>query len=152
MFYRRPITKRIIAALGVVIALMGSFQQAHALCGLIGCGQREVEQDRCFNDYCQDACCRPDTIAAPSSICIDNQFHCPSPCPNDCWCCQEPSPQQVPTPISADSVGEIWTSYSFANSLAVEADNAARDAASFAIEICPQLALEVCARLCRFLT
>lgn len=152
MFYRRPITKRIFAACGVAIALVGSLQHSHALCRFSGCSQSAADHEYYASNCCQSGECRqPETAATAASICVANPHELPGPCPKGCWCCQDTSPLQPTSSVNGDSLEKSLATCSFVGSAVVEASGDPSAAISTAIEVSPRFALEVCARLCRFL-
>lgn len=98
MFRRYDNSKRAIALLGALLALLPGAQQAGLLCELGGCTAPSVEHAG------SDGCCTVTTACSHSHMCQTtsaapapgqqgvDETDSSSPCPTDCWCHQTPQP------------------------------------------------------------
>ena len=94
MWSRRSNSKRSIALLGAMLALLPGAQQLHLLCHFTECAQSVSEsggesQSRAAISLC--CCCSHACLSpcAPQNDRGDEQQNSDH-CPQECWCCQTP--------------------------------------------------------------
>ena len=161
MFYRRLNMKRLVAAGGLALVLLNGGHQTHAFCQLTDCvdtAATEAENHCCqssSNDCCSKSKakhCGPSESGRSSCESIASEHHresCPNP--ESCWCCQPSAPQQAPSPIEADTVVDVLTTFSATPAIIVDLDSAPSEAMGGAVVDSTERAFDLCVRLCRFL-
>lgn len=154
MYFRSKLTIRTIAALGIVLASMGSLQQGHGLCALLGCGCETVatcgsatkavsKSCRCCSSSCKTAN-RPSRGGMRSNGNPSNQ---------DCWCCQPPAARVAPQKVTAaakSSFSKLFIAIpSYTCRLAITPRDEIRSVTQSLLLL--SSSGHTCARLCRFL-
>ena len=161
MFRRYANSKRVIALLGVVLALLPCVQHGHLLCALGGCATSPMEgacsehvnseTTTCSHAH---ACKSTRETAVPSSLDdgIDEQ-NSSCPCPPSCWCHQAPQPLELPR-CPTGPIELLLQSNTLADATNVAAidlhQTLSYDCAS-AVATSSESAVQRCAQLCRFL-
>lgn len=162
MFHRRTITKRVLAACGVLLTLVSCAQQSHALCGLVSC---RIEAGDDAQGKASTKCCHQ---AKPSHVCSKSRDagsrppegptfakqpapSCPA-CPPNCVCCSLPIPQQPPSPVDTELASQPLAAQGIAAFSAATLSDVPSIELAAACGASPQRALDTCVRLCRFLS
>jgi len=161
VFNRRLNMKRLVAAGGLALVLLNGGHQTHAFCQLTDCldaASKEAESHCCrgrSDDCCSNSKakhCEPSDSGSTSCESIASEHHhenCPNP--ESCWCCQPSAPQQAPSPIEADTVVDVLTTFSATPAIIVDLDSAPPEAKGGAVVDSTERAFDLCVRLCRFL-
>lgn len=160
MFRRYDKSKRVIALLGVILALSSGVRGSHLFCELGGCQHphelacedHQPGSESCHHSHSCESGDPSDELASHTDgegiVPIDHSC----PCPPSCWCHQSPQPLELPR-ASSVSV-DVWLLRPAACKLATIADvisigesrynDAAADRSSGS-------SVERCVSLCRFL-
>jgi hypothetical protein len=159
VFHRSSITNRLVAFCGVWLTFASCMQRTHAFCELYGCstsGKQQVSGDCCETIAANDKCphkhrCKSKPAKNVEAAKNAKDHQPTAPCDERCWCCQAPLPQQAPAPIDAESVTQplVLSNGSIFTSTLLNVVPAGW--APTANESLPQRAIDICARLCRFL-
>lgn len=154
MLHRHDNSKRVIALLGVMLAMSSGMQHAHLLCGLSGCAVAAVAEHTytlasAENHSCSHSC----DCHASKTTGGDQGDHSPCPCPPECWCQQAPQPlelpRSVPEPTELLLQGFICCT---STSIAVANCDLIASQISFgATDATTESSVERCVQLCRFL-
>lgn len=161
MFYRRLNMKRFVAAGGLALVLLNGGHQTHAFCQLTDCvdaAATEAESrccqgssvDRCSNSKSRH-CESSDSGRSSCESIASERHHESCPNPESCWCCQPSAPQQAPSPIEADTVVDVLTTFSATPAIIVDLDSAPSEAMGGAVDDSTDRSFDLCVRLCRFL-
>ena len=153
LFHSRTIMKRLFALGGVWLTFAAGLQQSGSLCQLIHCGC-DATASRVVADVHADCLHRHEdhehhAAHRQSDHHDDAAGRTDGPCQRDCWCCQPPAPQQQPTSLDADALTQPAATGAATATLAVDASAPSLHATNNASA--SERAVDVCARLCRFL-
>lgn len=159
VFRRYDNSKRVIALLGVMLALSSSAQQVRLYCYLIGCAPSSgdiVESDR--TDYAaHTGCARCRATKATTGPIHQhdgvNEGGNSCPCPQHCWCRQAPEPFELPR-NGVDLAEVLLFSTLFCPSMSIAevvGEPPSPDALASEVVSSEDSATKRCARLCRFL-
>jgi hypothetical protein len=161
VFYRRLNMKRLVAAGGLALVLLNGGHQTHAFCQLTDCVDAAATEaeSRCCQGRSDDCCsnlkakhCEPsDSGCLPCESIVSEHHHESCPNPESCWCCQPSAPQQAPSPIEADTVVDVLTTFSATPATIVDLDSAPAETMGGAVVDSTERAFDLCVRLCRFL-
>ncbi|MBA4105989.1 MAG: hypothetical protein C0485_09540 [Pirellula sp.] len=161
VFYRRLNMKRLVAVGGLALVLLNGGHQTHAFCQLTDCmdaAAAEAESHCCqgpSDDCCSNSKaehCEPsDSGCSPCESIASERHHESCPNPESCWCCQPSAPQQAPSPIEADTVVNVLTTFSATPTVTVDLDSASSEAMDGSVVDSTDQAFDLCVRLCRFL-
>ena len=161
VFYRRHNVKRLVVASGLALVLINGAHQTHAFCQLTECVEAAAQEaeSHCCHDRSQECCSlsKPEHSESAMSDCppcasvVSEQHHDNCPNPDACWCCQPSAPQQAPSPIEADTVVDVLTTFSATPAIIVDLDSAPSEATGGAVVDSTERAFDLCVRLCRFL-
>ncbi len=160
MFRRYDKSKRVIALLGVMLALSSGVRGSHLFCELGGCQHpHEVacEDHQAASESCHHSHrCGSDKASHESASQIDGEDHDPiddsCPCPPDCWCHQSPQPLELPR-ASSLSV-DVLLLRPASCGLATITDVITTGQSRYSDAVADQSSgssVERCASLCRFL-
>lgn len=158
MLFRYDNTKRGVALLGVVLALLSGVEQTHLLCQRGGCDwgvEHPHDAGECKAPACSHACgLMPQGIAQHAASQAGEIAHRDGtcPCPPECWCQRAPMPQEPPRE-PAES-GEAQQAAHFATQWAATSVVLVKAEPSSSLGELASLAKtspERCASLCRFL-
>ncbi len=145
-------SKRVLALLGVMLAMSSGMQSAHLLCGLSGCAVATVAEPTCTQASAETHSCSH-SRDCPASKTTGGDQGDNSPCPAECWCQQTPQPLELPR--SAPEPTELLLQgfvCGTATSIAVANCNfIASQISSGATDATAESSVERCAHLCRFL-
>lgn len=161
MFQRYNNTKRGVALLGVILALLSSMESSHLFCQMGLCSVAEAAKP-CDQhvDSETESCSHSKGCAASSELPAPNRQGCgiqnhqdgSCPCPPTCWCQQTPQPLELPKD-SNSSAEILLLALSLSNtSVALSSDPAAKPGVNYLSgDSLHVTSTERCARLCRFL-
>lgn len=140
------LTRQLFAAIGVAALLVNGAQQCHAWCLLTECSAKPGAEDSCCKKAAHNACGKRKTSAKTENRDLSHRQGCPNP--EQCVCCQAPTPQQAPTPVDVQAVIECIAALSdfvgIAPQLPALADDLVfRDWGS------SSRSFDVCVKLCR---
>ncbi|QEG37203.1 hypothetical protein [Bythopirellula goksoeyrii] len=151
MFNRCDISKRVIALLGVVLALSSGFQSVHWVCALGGCEIAALETHTAAETHacCHSHDCHASKVATPAES--DPSHDCP--CPPECWCHQAPQPLELPrtAPEPTELLLQGFVCNPASTIVMANCDFLSSQSAAGAIEDAVETSAERCAHLCRFL-
>jgi len=154
MYFRSKLTTRTIAALGIVLTSMGSFQQGHGLCALLGCGCETVAACSSATNavskicHCCSSSCK--TANQPSRRGMRSNG---IPSNQNCWCCQPPAARVAPQKVTAAAKSSFTKLFITVPSHVCQVTITARDETRSVTQSLFLLSSsgQTCARLCRFL-
>ncbi len=166
MFCHYSNTKRGVALLGVLLALLSSMEGSHLICQLGVCSVSSAEKacDQ-HGEAAAGTCSQSHGCATTSYTSASTQQVCDTkshpvgchqkgscPCPPACWCQQAPQPLELPKD-SGVTAEILLLSLSFSNtSVALGAGPAAKPGFYYLSDDSLHVtSTERCARLCRFL-
>ena len=156
MFYSRLRLKRFIAYGGIALALVGSAQQSHALCGFVACVSGRltttVALAEAIDSETKCDCCAQKSDPRDEAPLRSGEHS--APCGSNCWCCQPPQPRQAPrdsTKFTKARITTLSTAVDCALCIVhqpIVLDSRIVDVTQFSAHS----SRDTCVRLCRFLT
>jgi hypothetical protein len=156
MFPRPPILRRLVALIGIALALMGTLQESHTLCVIAS----STAGASCDDDHARQprracGCCRhsngkslPHAGLVPHEP-IDDRDPCD---PDSCHC--QPFPRDVPrnVPQSLESHATSLVAAFLPNRQSTNSEVPAIQIPNTALRYSAHSSGTICALLCRFLT
>lgn len=162
MFHRLSITKRIVAACGIALTMLGSLQHAHVFCQMTGCSRQiaaEGSASCCQRAAKAKATCR--NLCSPNieqsagvhitASCGAGSHGPACPSPGNCVCCQEPPTLSQTSPVDVEALATASADCGYWLTVMNVVDAAAFAWQASASQLDPDGSLDTCVRLCRFL-